>query len=679
VPCAEFGALRHERVLLSLVHQLLADRYRIEHLLARGGMADVYLATDERLDRQVAVKVIYPHLAADARFTEKFIREAKTAAKLNHPNLVNVFDQGSADGHTYMVMEYVAGMTLRDALDKFGKLAPERALDLLDAVLRGLAAAHRAGILHRDLKPENVFLADDGRIKLGDFGLAREANSATSTGGLMGTIAYIAPELLTRGQADARSDVYSAGIMLFEFLTGKQPFDGTEIAHIAHQHVAVGVPAPSTVNPAIPPLVDELTLWACAMDPMYRPANAQAFGEVVQRVRSELRAGNGATTRLDLPQFADSAATKLISVEATNLLTPATTPVLDTGATTVIGNTFSTETGATTVIGNTSDFATHDPGATTVIGDYSAELPLHPLEELAATRRSRGKWMAAGIVAFALAASAAGWWFSAGPGGMTALPDLKSTALDAAEKVVAGYTGNISVAKEYSTTVSQGLVTHTDPAPGALFWKGSHVTIFVSKGAQLVAVPSLKGLTLDQAKAKLVAAGFAVGTAKKYYSAAPAGTVFDYLGSDGTKIGLGSSIALQLSGGAMPNVVGSQQTDAITALQAAGIKISGISKDYSDAVATGAVMSVTQAQNPLPVGASVQLTVSQGPTTVVVPNFIGETLAAAQLALQSQGLSVTVNTDQLQSAWGVAKVRFMSITPGTVVKRGTQIIISNHK
>jgi serine/threonine-protein kinase len=204
----------------NLVGRLIADRYLVQSLIARGGMSSVYLAMDERLERQVAVKVIYAHLAENPSFREKFIREAKTAARLNHPNLVNVFDQGQDQELTFLVMEYVPGMTLRDALKKFGKLSPARALDLFEPILQGLAAAHRGGILHRDLKPENVFLADDGRIKLGDFGLARNVDANTSTGSLIGTIAYLSPELITRGVADARSDVYAAGILLYELLTG---------------------------------------------------------------------------------------------------------------------------------------------------------------------------------------------------------------------------------------------------------------------------------------------------------------------------------------------------------------------------------------------------------------------------------------------------------------------------
>lgn len=653
---------------MSLLNQLLADRYRIDRLLARGGMADVYLATDERLERQVAVKVIYPHLAADPRFTEKFIREAKMAARLNHPNLVNVFDQGTANGQTFMVMEYVPGMTLRDALEKFGKLTPMRALDLLDAVLQGLAAAHRAGILHRDLKPENVFLADDGRIKLGDFGLARDVNSNTSTGSLLGTIAYIAPELLTRGQADARSDVYSAGIMLFEFLTARQPFAGDDVAHIAHQHTTVGVAAPSSVEPTIPPLLDELVLWSTAMAPQHRPANAQVLSEVVQRVKAELKAGNGATARLDLPQFAEYSATRVIPVNATVRIDA---PTIDENGTTVIGDVYPGDpepSGATQVIGG---------NATTLLDRAVAEGQLSPLEELSLRRRKRGKWIALAIALTTFASSGAGWWFSAGPGGMTALPDLTSTSLASAKAVLAPYSSNLKVVSEFSSTVSDGLVTHTDPASGSLFWRGSSITLFVSKGAELASVPSLTGLTPAAAAAKLTAAHFAAGTSSQYFSTAPQGTVFDYLGSDGSKIAVGSKIALKVSAGPLPAVVGQAQADATNALKAAAVNVSQVAFDYSDAVSTGQVIQVNPSQDPLPTGGSVTLIVSKGPTTVVMPRVKNETIAASKLLLETLGLVVVVDTNQLQSNWGIVRVHSSSIDPGTVVKRGTQVIITS--
>ena len=192
-------------------------------------MATVYLATDLRLERLVAVKIMHGHLADDSQFTARFIQEARSAARLAHPNVVNVFDQGQDADSAYLVMEYLPGITLRDLLQEYGALTPQQTIDILEAILAGLAAAHRAGIVHRDLKPENVLLADDGRIKIGDFGLARAASAATAAGAaLLGTIAYLSPELVTRGVADARSDIYAVGIMIFEMLTGEQPFKGEQ-------------------------------------------------------------------------------------------------------------------------------------------------------------------------------------------------------------------------------------------------------------------------------------------------------------------------------------------------------------------------------------------------------------------------------------------------------------------
>jgi beta-lactam-binding protein with PASTA domain/predicted Ser/Thr protein kinase len=667
---------------LSLENQLLANRYRIERLLARGGMADVFLATDERLERPVAVKVIHSHLASDPRFTDKFIREAKTAAKLNHPNLVNVFDQGSDGGHTFMVMEYVPGMTLREALDKFGKLSPSRSLDLLEAILQGLAAAHRAGFLHRDLKPENIFLADDGQIKLGDFGLAREASAHTNTGSLLGTIAYIAPELLSRGHADARSDVYSAGIMLYEFVTGRQPFTGTDVAHIAHQHTSVGVPAPSLIAPSVPPLLDELVLWATAMAPEHRPANAQVLVEVVQRVKAELKAGRGATTKLDLPAFSGIEATRVLSVESTTKLSA---PSLDTNGTVLIGDDYlapqagkiqagagqagAGQAGATEAIGNF--------GATTIIDPAAPVDTLSPLEELAYRRRRRAPWIALVIAVATLLSSGAGWWFSAGPGGMTTLPNLQGTVLSAALSTVKQYSTDVTVDREYSTNVAKGLVTRTEPATGQEFWRGSHITVFVSKGVQMAPVPALVGMSQQQADQALTAAGFKVGDAGNYFSTQAKGEVFDFTGSDGNPIALGSSVNLKISAGQLPTVVGQLQPLAAANLIAAGAQVGKITFEYTDAVVTGAVSKVKPDSDPLPLGGKVNLVVSKGPTSVAVPSMVGETISAAQLALQTLGLQVQVNTNQLQSNWGIAKVKSMSVSAGSILKRGAIVILNS--
>ena len=653
---------------MSLANSLVADRYRIERLLARGGMADVYLAVDERLDRQVAVKVIYPHLAENPTFRERFIQEAKTAAKLSHPNLVNVSDQGTDGATTFLVMEYVPGITLRDALAHNGKLIPTRALALFSEVLEGLAAAHRSGILHRDLKPENVLLADDGRIKLGDFGLAREVDSNTNTGSLIGTIAYLSPELITRGYADARSDVYAAGILLFELITGEQPFKGTEAAHIAHMHTAKGVPAPSTIDPSIPPVVDELVLWATAMAPENRPANAGELLEVVRRVRKDLKAGYAATARLDISQLPS------LNTQATRVISPDATAVIG-------GNNFDFDSAATTVLGDgfdALDGVTQLPdNATTVIQPLSNDSPMTALEELAWKRRRRGKFIAVVIAASVLLSSAAGWWFGAGPGGLSALPNLTGTSVASAQENLRPYAAKIIVKQEYSKTVSAGLITHTDPTSGSLFWRGSTITLFESKGPELKAVPSIEGLSVSQATAKLQAAGFLAGTISKYFSTGAAGTVFSFLGSDGSPVALGSKIPMLISLGPVPDVAGQNQADAINALQNAGVKVSAITQEYSDAQTIGVVIRADLAQSPLPMGGKVVLVVSKGPTTVKMPAVKGETIAATKLALENLGLNVQVNTDQLQSNWGLVKVKSVSVAAGTVVKRGTLVTISN--
>ena len=242
-----------------LIGRLVDGRYRVRARIARGGMATVYVATDLRLERRVALKVMHSHLSDDTVFQSRFIQEARAAARLADPHVVNVFDQGQDGEMAYLVMEYLPGITMRELLREQKRLSIPQTITIMDAVLSGLAAAHRAGIVHRDVKPENVLLAEDGRIKIGDFGLARATSANTATGQmLLGTIAYLAPELVTRGTADARSDIYALGIMLYEMLVGEQPYKGEQPMQIAYQHATDSVPRPSARNPAIPEQLDEL-------------------------------------------------------------------------------------------------------------------------------------------------------------------------------------------------------------------------------------------------------------------------------------------------------------------------------------------------------------------------------------------------------------------------------------
>lgn len=642
----------------NLVGRLIGGRYQIEQVVARGGMATVYLAMDIRLERKVALKIIHPHLASDNSFREKFIREARIAAKLSHPNLVNVFDQGEEGDMAFMAMEFVSGITLRDALKDFGALDAKRALDLFEPMLSGLAAAHRAGILHRDLKPENVLLANDGRIKLGDFGLARDIDNHTSTGSLVGTVAYLSPELVMRGTADARSDVYAAGIMLFEMLAGRQPFEGDQAVQIAYQHANDNVPAPSKFNTQIPPLLDELVLWATARDAAHRPTDAVELLSVVQRAKAELKAGRG-DTAIGIPTVQQrniAATTVLPSVsDATQVLNPDALSQLDANSTQVLSG-----------IGSGNE--------TTVIEDFGFQNDeLTPLESLG--RNRRGLKILITTLLVVLLGGGSGWWFSSGPGGLNIIPNLTSRTTDEAQITLANLKASIAITEESSATVAKGLVIRTDPPAGAFFFGGT-VTIFVSSGPSLVLAPALKGMNLAEATAEIIKSGFTLGEVKSVFNEAPLGEVFDYLGADGTKIPETSRIDLYVSLGAIPVVAGLDQETAVKAIEAVGLKINEINEDYSDTVPNGQVISLVPQTQPLGKDGTVNLIVSKGPNIVTVPNMIGQTVLAGKSALESLGLRVVVNTDQLTTRWGVVAIKRQSAAAGTQLRVGDSITIS---
>ncbi|MCC3771646.1 protein kinase, partial [Streptomyces sp. UNOC14_S4] len=273
-----------------LVGQVLDGRYRIEARIAVGGMATVYRALDIRLDRVLALKVMHPSLAADGAFVDRFIREAKSVARLDHPNVVGVFDQGTDGTYVYLAMEYVAGCTLRDVLRERGALQPRAALDIAEPMLAALGAAHLAGLVHRDMKPENVLIGDDGRVKVADFGLVRAVDTTTtaSTGSVLGTVSYLAPEQMEHGTADTRVDVYACGVVLYEMLTGAKPHAGSTPAQVLYQHLHEDVPPPSAAVPGLAPRLDELVAAATARDPQGRPADAVGLLALVRAAREAL-------------------------------------------------------------------------------------------------------------------------------------------------------------------------------------------------------------------------------------------------------------------------------------------------------------------------------------------------------------------------------------------------------
>ena len=628
--------------MADLVGRLIRGRYQIEKLVARGGMATVYLAEDNRLDRKVAIKVIHPHLANDQNFREKFVREAKIAAKLSHPNLVNVFDQSEDGDVVFLAMEYVSGITLRDALDKFGALSAERALDVFEPIVAALAAAHSAGVLHRDLKPENVLLSDDGKVKLSDFGLARPISAQTQTGGVVGTVAYLSPELVSRGVADARSDVYAAGIMLFELLTGQQPFRGEQAVQVAMQHANSEVPPPSTLNSSIPELLDEIVLWATAKQPQNRPSDAMEFQKILVRAKADLKNPKKSSELTE--KLRETSILRIDSVEQ-NLLDQ--TQLLQ-------------------------DALADDTNQTIALNLEPAE---HARGSVFHSHRTI-KVLVASALAILLGLGA-GWWFSSGPGGFDVMPDLTNRSQVEAERLAQSLGATVVVVTESSKTVSSGLVISSEPNSGALYW-GGPITIRVSSGPKMVNVANLESKTLVEATAIILQSGFVLGEVSSWFNAAPIGTVYAHSGGGSTKVPEGSAIDLEISLGSIPVVANLDQETAVNLVQVAGLKVKTIITEFSETVAKGQAIALIPITEPLGKGGEVNLVVSKGSDIVTMPRVVGETIRASKTLLESLGLVVVVDTNQLSSNWGIAKVKKVSVAPGTQLRVGDSVKISSN-
>jgi serine/threonine-protein kinase len=617
--------------MADLAGRLIASRYLVQSLVASGGMASVYRARDNVLEREVALKIIHPHLATDKSFVEKFRREAKMAAKLSHPNLVNVFDQGTDGEITFLVMEFVPGITLRDAMNDFGLLDASRTLEIIEPLTAGLAAAHSAGILHRDLKPENIFLDDNGNVKLGDFGLARAITQHTETGSVVGTVAYLSPELVTRGQADARSDIYSLGVMIFEMLTGRQPFEGEQAVQIAYQHANDRIPAPSSVKPGVPPLLDEIVLWATARNPKDRPANARELLPVIKRARSDL--ARGLTTNLE-----DIANTARANWD--------------------------------------EDFVALD-GATEVIDEqlldqleYRSEIAT----KLTKANRRTGRLLLLLTFLAVFASAGSGWWFATGPGGAASVPELSGRSLEVAIAALEPIGLKVIQQQEHSLLVPVGFVTRTDPPAGSKVSKQSEITVFVSLGPKQVLVPEVPDADLAEAQALLTASELEPGVVTSFFSTVAAGKVIAFSLPSGTETNQGTVVDIQISLGELPDVRNNGAEQAKQELQALGVVVTE-SLVFSDEVSKGLVVAMVPESDPLKEGGSVRLDVSKGPEFATLPNMVGETVAAAKRALEALGLAVTVDTDQLTSSYGVVKVARQSPDPGQKVRVGSTVTI----
>jgi eukaryotic-like serine/threonine-protein kinase len=627
-----------------VIGRLIDRRYEVGERIARGGMASVYSGLDLRLDRKVAVKVMHPHLSDDEDFRERFIQEAKAAARLAHPNVVNTYDQGDDDGLAWLVMELVPSITLRDLLVERGRITAEQALDVLEAILAGLAAAHRAGIVHRDLKPENILLAHDGRIKIGDFGLARAATANTATGkALLGTIAYLSPELVTRGVADARSDIYAVGIMLFEMLTGKQPFTGDEPMQIAFQHANEQVPLPSTEAPGVPEALDSLVHWATQRDPNLRPADASEMLAELHEIRE--RGIDTPTTVLPFVAEDDRSTTVIERARKPRRLVAADPEVVHDGG---------------------------DGVAATALG------------RRVTVRRRRGMLWLAVVVLGALIAAGVGWWFNLGPGGSSSVPTVAGETRETAEALLAARGIEISdVVDEPNYDTPAGTALRTDPPSGTVIGNDDTVQLVVSSGRRSLAVPALAGVGLEQARADIATAGFAVaeGDPDFVFDAAPPDTVLAAFAPDGTDLSQAETleertpIALRVSLGPIPAQAGQKAVDAAAALEQAGLLVDFSAEEHSFEVPTGNLISMTvQGDPPVRRGATVTGVVSLGPPMVQVPNVVGMPIPQAVQALEDAQLVVDLRTNVPEALQSLAAVLSQDPGPGTVVQGSTVVI-----
>jgi serine/threonine-protein kinase len=641
-----------------LVGRLLDGRYLVGARIARGGMATVYEATDLRLDRTVAVKVMPHALAEDEDFSSRFVREARAAARLTHANVVTVYDQGDDDGVLFLAMEYVAGRhTLRDVIRDEAPLPPQRALSLLEEILKAIAVAHERGIIHRDIKPENVLIDPGGCLKVADFGLARAistSTAATATSGvLMGTVSYLPPELVVDGTADARSDVYSLGVLTFELLTGTKPHAGDNPIQVAYKHVHNDVPAPSTVVSGIPGYLDAFVARATSRDPALRPADAYVMLQQLRRVRHALDHGvlddaeltDDLTATLSLGRTASrSVPTPHGSSAVSSLLDSATAGVAHQAPDEVF------------------DFSAYDdfspagtnPGPDFVpAGENTLEVrvalpPARTSDRPAVYRRGRRRGWIAFVLVLLLAAGAAlaGWYY--GVGRFRATPDVVSLSTSAAEKRIeaAGLTFKVG-GTAYSETVPSGSVLSTDPGPGDHVLKDNGtVTAVISKGPERHNVPDLRGLTEGDAIKVIRGHSLTIGhTTREWNEKVKAGVVISFTPTAGTELHRNDPVRIVVSRGPQPHRItdytGKHAAVADRVLGRLGFKVT-TTRRYDDDVAKGVVISQSPDHGVGYRGDEVTLVASRGPHLVAVPDVGHFGLSAAEGALTDAGFHYSI-------------------------------------
>jgi serine/threonine protein kinase/beta-lactam-binding protein with PASTA domain len=619
-----------------LIGSTIDGRYRVDALVARGGMATVFRATDLRLERTVALKVMHGSLAEDHEFVARFVREARSAAQLSHSSIVAVYDQGEADGFVYLAMEYVQGQTLRDLLRDRQRLTPHQALAVLEPVLDALQAAHTAGFAHRDIKPENVLLASDGRVKVADFGLARAIVTTNATGltqGLLiGTVAYLAPEQVERGHADARTDVYSAGILLYESVVGQTPFSGATPMSVAYQHVHSHVPVPSAIRPELPPEIDELVRIATQQSPESRYRDAADFVDHLRSARQTMSSHQP----LANTDSEDDSSNRTV--------------ILDREASTVTVGLWTTNPLPGAGLGANAADATSGPTAATP--------PTYPtlISPIAA----------AAPAAEAMVGPPGGPWITPPAPASTNTNTPSGPPADPPDEPPRSRRP-----RRFRILIAAVVLALLGTAVGFGAWAYTN--------SQIVTVPTLVGMTPSAANAALAGDELVLDVTGEDFSASvPEGSILSTNPTAGAQIRRGDTIAATTSAGPqlvdVPKVIGKNQTKAESNLRALGF-VSTATEAFSDSMAAGRVISVSPNQGKtVPVGTEVALVISKGPPPVTVPNVVGSSRDDAAAELRALGLTPVVQ-NQLPVVV-ISRVYSQDPAPGTVVSRGTTITIT---
>ncbi|MFF2557253.1 Stk1 family PASTA domain-containing Ser/Thr kinase [Nocardia sp. NPDC058058] len=637
-----------------MIGQMLEGRYRIDAPIARGGMSMVFRGVDTRLDRPVAIKVMDPKFAADPQFLTRFELEARAVAKLKHPGLVAVYDQGVDGDHPFLIMELVEGGTLRELLRERGPMPPHAVRAVAEPVLAAIGVAHAAGLVHRDIKPENVLISDSGEVKIADFGLVRAVAAAniTSDSVILGTAAYLSPEQVTSGSADSRSDVYSAGILIFEMLTGRTPFTGDTSISVALQRVEKDVPSPSRLIGGVPPEFDELVAHATAREPSHRFSDATEMARELRRIARDLQLPD-----YRVPSPTESAEHLSARYKVATPAAPARQP--------------HTPAPARNAPYGAADLTTRIPAdpptqhippphqqtrvmtaAREIPPDYAPSTSQYDMREPERGRRSdlienRGKsrrtviiWLSI-VVALALLLGIGGWWV--GVGRYSAVPSIAGLDTQRAITTLTDAGFKTETRQKASDIIPTGNVVGTDPAAGTKVTKGSTVAVLVSSGKPKV--PDVKaGQDVNGVKQAIKDAGLTPVDSGEIGSTAPKGSLAKVDPAPGTVLPAGANVKVYRSKGSapikLPDVSGKTEDEARDALTKAGITVRDTRSEFNTKVKGGQVIGTDPAA-----GATVES--GDGVTLIInsavdVPSVLGSNVAAARVKLEGLGLKVTV-------------------------------------